>query len=380
MVEHLYIHIPFCRGRKCLYCALYSECGLERYYQGYAKVVARELELVVDSGVEVVPRTVYIGGGTPGVLGVEGLTALADGLSGVVDLGGVGEWSVELHPGVVTADLLECMGGMGVNRLSFGVQSFNDATLAAMGRGHSAAEAVAAIILAQEVGFDDVGLDLIAGLPGEDMEGWRHSLQCAMGLGLVHLSVYGLGVESGSALEGEVERGEAEVPGDEYQLEALAVAEEALGRGGFVRYEVSNYALPGSECRHNLGIWRSGDYLGLGCGAASRVGCRRWSNSVGVAEYIERLERGSQPECEVAEYDRREDAVERVVHRLRLQEGIVLAEVEERYPVLRGEIEGWRKRIAELSRHGIAVEEGGRLRLTPRGFEVSDSVISMLFS
>lgn len=378
MVEHLYIHIPFCKDQKCLYCALYSECGAERYYARYTEVVSRELEMLVADGLEVVPQTLYLGGGTPGVLGSAGLRTLISGLAAVVDLRGVGEFSMELHPQVATAELLSSVAELGVNRLSFGVQSFNDTTLQRAGRGHSAAEAVAAIRLAQQMGFENVGIDLIAGLPGEDSAGWCYSLASAVELELLHLSVYGLGVESGSGLEEAVEVGEVVVPDDEYQMEALRLAEEELRQAGFVRYEVSNYARPGCECRHNLAIWRGADYLGLGCGASSRVGQQRWSNNRGVAKYIEQLERGCQPVRELTAYSEKEDAVERVVHRVRLREGVPLAEVVGRYPVLSIEVGEWRRIVVRLEKHGIAFEQDGHLRLTPRGFEVSDSVIKCL--
>ena len=380
MLPHLYIHVPFCDG-KCHYCGFYSVLAAPGLTALYPGLPACELELYLTANPKTergTVRTVYMGGGTPAMLGADGLSRLADTLKVRLPLDAVEEWTVELNPASVTPAILKTLGAMGVNRLSIGVQSFDDATLARMGRRHSAEKAVSAIRLAQATGFGNVGIDLIAGLPGVTHDLWQATLERAAALDLTHLSVYALSLEPGTPLAVQAAKGLA-LPDDEAQLAALAQAESVLSRAGFNRYEISNYALPGFECQHNLGVWRGNDYLGLGPAAASRVGHARWTNSEDVAEYIEALTRGQPPPCEKEKLTAADDAMERVVFALRLAEGIDPFADRQRYPALRDRAEIWEERLEKLARHGITERGGRRWRLTARGREICDAVIRELF-
>lgn len=380
MIPHLYIHIPFCDG-KCHYCGFYSvlaEPGLTALYPG---LPACELEHYLTTHPQTANepvRTVYVGGGTPAMLGPEGLKRLVDTLAARIPFDTVEEWTVELNPASVTPVLLKALGALGVNRLSIGVQIFDDATLARIGRRHTAETAYRAIRLAQDSGFGNVGIDLIAGLPEVAPALWQATLERAATLGLTHLSVYALSLAPGTPLAVQAAQG-LMLPDDDAQLAALAQAESVLDQEGYSRYEISNYALPGFECQHNLGIWRGNDFLGLGPAAASRVGHARWTNREDLAEYIEAVMQGQRPPCDKETLNATDDALERVVFTLRLAEGLDPFAAAQRFPPLRDRADIWEERLEKLARHGITERGGHRWRLTARGREVCDSVIRDLF-
>lgn len=380
MAHHLYIHVPFCDG-KCHYCGFYSVMVSPHLTSLYRELPARELARLLSDLPEAADgpvRTVYFGGGTPALLGCEGLQALKESLDAILPLKAVTEWTVELNPASVTPDLIRTLRSLGVNRASIGVQSFDDATLARIGRRHSAATALRAIRLAQDLGFENTGIDLIAGLPGVGAREWGETLSRTASLGLKHVSVYALSLEPGTRLAHQAAEGLA-VPDEQAQLEALAQAEGALGQAGFARYEISNYAQPGYECQHNLGVWRGNDYLGLGPAAASRVGRERWTNSEDLADYIDALKRSALPPRQAETLSPADDAVERAVYALRLSEGLDPREAAERFPALRDAVGRWEERLERLAGQGIA-ERGAsrRWRLTERGREVCDAVVREL--
>ncbi len=380
MTPHLYIHVPFCDG-KCHYCGFYSVLAAPSLTALYQGLPACELEhhLAAHPAAADEPvRTIYMGGGTPAMLGSQGLKRLAESLADRLPLDTVEEWTVELNPASVTPAILKTLDALGVNRLSIGVQSFDDDTLARMGRRHNAEAALRAIRLAQDAGFGNVGIDLIAGLPGVTPALWEATLERAVTLGLTHLSVYALSLAPGTRLAAQAAQGLA-LPNDDAQLDALTQAETVLNQAGFARYEISNYALPGFECQHNLGIWRGNDFLGLGPAAASRVGRARWTNSEDLAEYIEALAQGQLPPCEKETLDAADDAMERVVFALRLDEGFDPMAEAQRFPVLRTRADVWEERLERLARHGITERGGRRWRLTARGREICDAVIRELF-
>ena len=379
MPAHLYIHVPFCDG-KCHYCGFYSVVAAPSITALYSGLPASELSLLLASfpSIKKEPlRTVYIGGGTPAMLGADGLKRLADSLATRLPFDAVEEWTVEMNPASVTPQLLKTLAAIGVNRISIGVQCFDNAVLARIGRRHTVEDADRAIRTAQDAGFSNTGIDLIAGLPGVSEALWRATLERAATRDLTHLSVYALSIEPGTPLAVQVTAG-LELPDDEAQLAALALAETILGQSGFARYEISNYALPGYECKHNLGVWRGNDYLGLGPAAASRLGRSRWTNGEDVADYIESLTHQRLPPDTRETRSETDDAVERVLFALRLSEGIDPFADAQRYPVLKNSVELWNKRLEGLSQQGITERAGHRWKLTARGREVCDAVLREL--
>lgn len=378
MAAHIYIHVPFCDG-KCHYCGFYSIVAGQNMIALYGSLPGRELDLLMAShpGAVSAPTTLYIGGGTPSMLGIDGLRGLSQSIRERIPLDALEEWTVELNPTSVTPQLLSALREIGVNRLSIGAQSFDDATLVRIGRRHDAQAVVRAIHAARQAGFTNLGIDLIAGLPGVTPELWRMTLDRALELELQHLSVYALSVEPGTCLAAQTAEGMI-LPTDEDQLVDLAQAEVALSRAGFVRYEISNYAQPGFECQHNLAVWRGKDYVGLGPAAASRLKDRRWTNSEDLSEYIEALNGDRPPPCRSETMNAADDAEERVLFALRLAEGVDLTEAVRSYPALACRVATWESNLDGLSRHGITEKRAGRWRLTSRGREVCDAVLKEL--
>lgn len=324
---------------------------MERVRGEVASLPAREGE----------PLTVYFGGGSPALCG---LAPLAGALAPLVRAAGEVEFTVELHPLDATDAVLGALRRLGVNRVSMGVQSLDDAALAAMGRLHTAAEAEAAFRRARRA-FPNAGLDLIAGWPGVSAAAWRATLGRALALRPVHMSCYALIREPKTRLDLMARRGEVAIPGDDAALAQIDEAREAFSSAGLARYEVSNYAIPGFECRHNLAVWRGEDYTGIGEGAHGREGLVR---TVGLASGYERRAVAAG-----------EDAVERALLSLRTAAGLDLSAAARRWPMLAPRIPAWRDELAALEREGILRRPSPCVFApTSRGFEVCDAVMAAL--
>ncbi len=367
----LYIHVPFCDG-KCRYCAFYSvrvDAGLARRWLAAVK---REYELFRDRHPAPAFRTVYIGGGTPTVLETGLLGELAEWVAGLLPAGGAEEWSVEVNPGSADEAKFRLLRQAGVNRLSIGAQAFDHARLKILGRRHEVAAIPEAVAAARAAGFDNLGLDLIAGGPGCGARSWSRTLAAALSLNPDHLSVYALTVEEGTALARAVQRRATRV--SEAAVTArLHEAQAVLEKAGYGRYEISNYARPGRACLHNLACWRGERYLGLGPAAASHLGLARWTNAPDVRAYAVRLEAGRAPARESELLTPETKAVERLVFGLRLAEGVDLdAALEEGGGA--GLRAAWERRLTELSRKGLTLRSGPRWKLTRKGLDFADAV------
>ena len=330
MPANLYVHFPFCR-RKCSYCALYSRTGVSQADRdAYVRRLVREVEGTGDERLETL-KTIYFGGGSPAHCD---LSALAPALRPLC--GEDTEFTVELHPLDVTEPKLAELKALGVNRISMGVQSLDDAVLSDMGRGYTVDEAERAFALVK-THFDNAGIDLIVGYPGEEVGKWN--LKRLEGWGLRHCSVYSL----------QNERGLKGVPDDDWTLDRLRHSAECLRAMGLERYEISNYAVPGYECRHNLAVWRGEDYLGLGDGACGRIGLKR--TKFGKDELVS------------AEFDEKE----RRLFRLRTREGLDASGHPE-----------WGPTLQNACKQGLLSQSGEIYRLTERGTEVCDSILADL--
>jgi oxygen-independent coproporphyrinogen III oxidase len=377
---HLYVHVPFCDG-KCDYCGFYSIVADAATRRCYAPLPGLELQMLISQqtlphGAK--PETLYFGGGTPTMLGHEGVRVLVDGLRRVADLSAVQEWTVETNPASVTAELADVLITQGVNRVSVGAQCFDDKILRSIGRRHNASDVGQAVRALRAAGLSNIGLDLIAGLPGLTPENWRVSVDQALALDVVHVSVYALSIEPGTKLALRVSGGE-ETPDPDMQLRALDEAEDRLTSAGFIRYEISNYARPGWECCHNLACWRGADYVGLGPAAASRVGRQRWSNRPDLRAYMAAVETDEMPPREADTLDALTDATERFVFGLRLAEGVAPEAFAERYPAARERLDAWTETLTRLTVQGsVEPADGGGWRLTARGREIADAVIREL--
>ena len=377
---NLYVHIPFCAA-KCRYCGFYSVVPGRDDVADYATLPAREARLRPED-FPAAPRTVYFGGGTPSLLGAEGFEALVRSLrdEAGLDLSRAEEWTVELNPASATPELLRALRRAGVNRLSVGAQSFCDATLARIGRVHGAEAIRRAFALARAAGFDDVGLDLIANLPGVADGEWDATLAEALRLEPRHISVYPLILEPGTPFARDAAAGVLGPRlGDDAEMDLVRATAARLAAAGFVRYEISNYGLPGRFCRHNLAVWRGEDYTGLGPAASSRNGLRRRTNAPDLAGYRDALRAGRLPP---ASEDERlaplADATERFLYGLRLEEGVSPSGFARRHPAAAPRAAEWEARLAKLEAVGVVRHAGDRWCLTPRGTEVCDAVLAEL--
>ena len=357
---NLYVHFPFCR-RKCSYCALYSRvCSSADARRQYIESIRAALESIrvnqesirVDVGADgvLLPQTIYFGGGSPALCD---LTPLRDALHALFDPIST-EFTVELHPLDVTSAKLDELKSIGVNRISMGVQSLDDATLRAMGRGYTADDAARAFALVKSR-FDNAGIDLILGYPGDPTTTNAEALLAPLAdWGLRHCSVYSL----------QNERGLKNVPDDDTVLDGIRSASRFLKSIGLLRYEISNYAAPGFECRHNLAVWRGEDYIGLGDGAYGRIGLSRTRNWWGQTPRNPQKHGGPTPSVETV--DEKEDLKERTIFRLRTLDGLDASRFPEWIPTLD-------RFVADglLAKPG----EGSVYRLTERGTEVCDAIL-----
>ena len=400
---NLYIHFPFCRS-KCAYCALHSSAShTAEVRRAYVERIVHDLEHLVErfekferferfEGVEgggnqtikqsnnqtiLTPQhlnisTIYFGGGTPALcdlrpildfLSLNGSRGRSPSQSSTLNpqrlartlalptLNPQPEFTVELNPLDVTPTLLDQLKAGGVNRLSMGVQSLDDDVLRSMGRPHTAAQALDVWRMIRDAGFDNAGIDLICGWPGERRncpvsDPWRRTLEAAAALAPEHCSVYTLILEPNTRLAHDVESGAVAMPPDDVALAELAAAERALGAIGLERYEISSFAKPGMECRHNLATWRGEDYIGLGDGACSREG----------------------------------NAVSRVIFRLRLlKEGFSPVKAAEDFPQLVQSVQEWCATLDRFVAEGLLTSHPStHYFLTPRGAEVCDTILAEL--
>lgn len=341
---NLYVHFPFCRAR-CSYCSLYSRAGRSKSERdAYAQRVAGA---IASLGNDFRPKTIYFGGGSPALCDLKPVFA---SLNREQTSAKEVEFTVELHPLDVAPDMLEALKANGINRISMGVQSLDDEILADMGRGYTFAEAERAFALVKTV-FDNAGIDLIVGYPGEKGPILPQHARLA-DWGLRHCSVYSL----------QNERGLKNVVDDETTLNRISDTAEFLRKMGLVRYEISNYAVPGYECRHNLAVWRGEDYIGIGDGACGRIGRRRTRNFWGV---LPTKACGLVPSEELVsdEFDEKE----RRLFRLRTIEGLDA----EGHPE-------WGQQLKRFVEEGLLTQEGDIYRLTSRGTEVCDSILAEL--
>lgn len=354
----LYIHIPFCRS-KCAYCDFYSLAQSEERMDAYVDALRASLRDMASMAAGYAVDTVYFGGGTPSLLGAPRLSALLDAALGSFTVAAGAEITFEANPESARDEAaLRTLRAAGFNRVSLGMQSADDAELLAVGRVHTAADTEAAVDALRAAGFDNLSLDLIFGLPEQTRERWEKNLAAAVALAPEHLSCYALKVEPGTPLYAR--RDHVALPDDDAQADMYLAAADFLASRGYAQYEISNFALPGRESRHNLKYWTLGEYLGFGPGAHSDFGGRRFA----VARDLDAFLRGERVYSENAAVTPQEREAERVMLGLRLTRGLPAVELTGAAAVLR-----------ECAAHGLAEQSGGFWRLTPRGFLVSNAII-----
>ena len=367
----VYVHIPFCR-RKCFYCDFPSQAGEEALMSRYRDALCREIaaqgSLCLQQGTA---RTVYMGGGTPTSLPADDLLAVVASLRESFRLTGEEEFTVEANPGTVDAHLLSRLRAAGVNRLSFGVQSFSDTLLRAIGRIHTAQEAQDAVRLAQAAGFR-VSLDLMYGLPGQTLADLEASVARAAALAVGHISVYGLAVEEGTPFARLADEGRLDLPTDEVCGDMYDYITAELPRLGYRRYEISNYAKAGEESRHNLAYWQDVPYIGVGAAAHSYWRGRRMENEEDVRRYIACIEAGDSPAREEEPASRESHIEEFAFLALRTTAGIEKKRFRDTFACDVQEVYG--EKLARLKAADLVEETAVSIRLTPQGMKFGNRV------
>jgi oxygen-independent coproporphyrinogen III oxidase len=364
---HLYVHAPFC-ARRCSYCDFAVHVSAQPPVHAWAEALGGELGLVAAAegwGGPLPLRTLYLGGGTPSLLGVGAMSRLLEALGGHVVLGGLAEFTAEANPESFDAPLARDWLGAGVDRLSLGAQTFHEASLRWMGRLHGADGPGRAVAVARAAGFTNIGLDLIFGLPERLGRDLNADLDGVLALDPEHVSVYGLSVEAETPLGRWVAEGRESVPEQErYRDEFLMVAER-LRAEGYHHYEVSNFARPGRESRHNAAYWQGVPYIGLGNGAHSYVPPRRWWNRRDWPEYRTEVAAGRTPRAESETVGPEGARLERLWLGLRTTDGVPQAALHAGRQALAEEWVG----------RGWATLDAERLRLTLEGWLLLDRLV-----
>ncbi len=373
----LYIHVPYCAVR-CGYCDfntyLPSEVGSGGDPQSWLDAALAEITLArrVLGPQAPLLDTVFFGGGTPTLMAPGTLVALVEAARDAFGLREGAEVTTEANPESVTPEGLQELRGGGINRISFGMQSAVPHVLAALDRRHTPGRVAEAVGWARAAGFAEVSVDLIYGAPGESDADWKRSVEAAIALEPDHVSAYALVVEEGTRLARQVRGGEVETPDDDVLAARYEVADQLLADAGYRWYEVSNWARPDAECRHNLGYWRDGSWWGIGPGAHSFAGDRdsgvRWWNVRQPAAYAARLSSGQSPAAARELLGPDERRFERLMLEVRLRSGLADADLDD----------ATRRRALELAKEGLLSRMHGRFVLTRQGRLLADLVVRRL--
>lgn len=370
-----YIHIPFCVN-KCPYCGFYSTHYDTALADRFLSALDIEMQSRSRNLQDRLFSSIYIGGGTPTVLSLGQFFRLFDLIEKHLLLAADAEITVESNPGTITARTLDLLKDRGVNRFSIGVQSFSDQVLAVLGRTHSAGKAFAAVRAAREAGFGNIGIDLIYGVPEQTEDQWQRTVEAALSLGPDHLSVYSLSLDEGSPLSREARAGRFMLPDDEIVERMYGTAIQSLAVAGLRQYEISNFCVPGKECRHNCNYWARGEYLGLGPGAWSFIGNTRSMNVADVNEYVARMTDGIPAVDTREELNRDQSAAETLFLGLRRTTGIDLDHYDRMFGA--DATKTLRKKIQKLDGSGLFQIENTRLSLTLRGFLLSNEALTSI--
>jgi oxygen-independent coproporphyrinogen-3 oxidase len=369
----IYVHVPFCASR-CSYCdfasEVYDEAAAGRYLAALGREFAASAPLLGKSRVD----AVYLGGGTPPVLGATSLARLLATVASRFGVSAEAEVTCEANPESLSPAVLDALTANGVNRLSLGIQTFDADILKVLGRRHDAEGAEDAYWRARRAGFDNVSVDLMYGLPGQSARGWEGDLTRVLGLKPEHVSIYALTLEDGVPLARD--RAAHAFPGGDEQAAMYYYALDALADAGFTHYEISNFARPGRECRHNLKYWRDEEYVGFGPSAASFRAGGRYRNPADLEEYCAAAAAGRWPLGDAEPSDPYRDMRTAAVLGLRLTEGIDAAAFEKRTGV--NPRVYYEKELAEFAAAGLVTVNGDRIRLTRDGLFLSDEVFASL--
>ena len=359
-IRHLYFHIPFC-PKLCPYCCFYVEVGSKNRTTAFLDALLRDVEFAI-AEYEVRPETIYFGGGTPSALTTAQLDYLFTGLRARLDLRDLVEWDLEANPATIREEKAHLLCTAGVTRLSLGVQSWDDALLATLGRTHDATQAERTFELLRSAGFTNLNVDLMFAVPGQTLAQWEATLEKTIALRPEHVSCYCLTYEEDTDYFRKL-LGGTFVQNDERDAQLFETTMDTLTAAAFAHYEISNYAQPGRESRHNLAYWQGRDYLGFGPSAFSTVGLRRWKAVPDTAEYVRRIGIGESVTAFEEILTPAQRRGEMAAFGMRMAGGLPLTE-----------LAPWKTELEEFRELGFVEEWDAHLRLTRRGKLMADAV------
>lgn len=372
----LYIHIPFC-VKKCAYCDFLSSPQDEKTIQNYVDALVKEIHAHKDKEVEYKVSTIFMGGGTPSILKEKQIQQIFETLNDVFQITKSAEITIETNPGTITREKLEIYRECGINRISFGLQSTNNEELKLLGRIHTYEEFLESFSLARMCGFDNINVDLISAIPKQTLASWEATLQNVIHLEPEHISAYSLIVEERTPFANMYGEGcpkENDLPGEDEERAIYYQTEELLRKAGYHRYEISNYAKEGKECRHNLGYWERKDYLGIGLGASSLINNVRYKNIDDLSVYMKQSNNLEAIQENIEILSTKEQMEEFMFLGLRKMEGISEEEFENSFGTSIESV--YNVQIDKLLQEKLLERKSGRLRLSRRGIDVSNYVFA----
>lgn len=365
----LYIHIPFCK-QKCFYCDFPSYASIDYLREDYVDALCKEIE---DKGSKCIIKSIFIGGGTPSYLETKEIVKVLNSIKKLQLMEGM-EFTMECNPGALEEEKLTAMLNGGVNRISMGLQAVQNSLLKDIGRIHSFKQFEENFNLARKVGFKNINVDLMFGLPNQKVDEWKESLEVIAKLNPEHISAYSLIIEEGTAFYKLWERNKLILPSEDDERTMYEITKSILTKHGYHQYEISNYAKAGFECYHNKVYWKCEEYLGLGSASTSFIDGKRIKNIENVKKYIDRINSGEEVWEEITENTIEDSMEEFVFMGLRILSGISLNEFKKRFGV---NIESIYKDVIEKNiNRKLLVLENDTLRLTEQGIELSNSVMS----
>ena len=370
----IYIHVPFCRS-KCQYCDFYSLTAKDdKLMDGYLKAICAHIKESGQLAPDYKVDTIFFGGGTPSFFGADGIATILTAIRRYFDVDSNAEITFEANPDSVSDKFLSRMRAEGFNRVSLGIQCDDDEILKKIGRPHDYAQAVSAVQRIRKAGFKNLSIDLMYGLPNQTLTGWKDTLERVLTLNPEHISCYGLKLEEGTPMYDY--RDFLNLPDDDLQADMYLAAVEILRGKGFRQYEISNFARKGLYSRHNMKYWTGGEYLGFGPNASSDFAGKRFTIVRDLQGYIDGIKNGGEVLTDIEDIPLRERAGEYLMMRLRTSAGIIKEEYERQYLLPFGPLEETLEKYRSFG-HAARNEEG-RWRLTPKGFLISNSIISDL--
>lgn len=365
----LYIHIPFCKQR-CFYCDFPTFAGKERFREEYIDALIKEIK---EKCSDYLIKTIFIGGGTPSYLEENELEKLLMAVSKLNLLDKL-EYSMECNPGTVNENKLKIMKKYGINRISFGLQSCNDNLLKKIGRIHTFKEFLENYNLARKVGFDNINVDLMYGLPNLNIQDWKNTLESICELKPEHISAYSLIIEEGTAFYKLYEKDKLELPSEDEERVMDKITKDILKANGYHQYEISNFSLDGKECEHNKVYWSLEEYIGVGSASSSYMDGYRFANTSNINDYIEKISNNVSVVIDKYENSIEDEMEEFVFMGLRMVSGIDILKFEKKFGV---DINSIYKEIIEKNiKDGLLVVQKNKMFLTAKGMELSNSVMS----